>query len=302
LGGAISMNQGHDHDWRKLYPFASRRLQLDGPRMHYVDEGPRDAAPYLFVHGNPTWSFYWRRLIEALRSRHRCLALDHIGCGMSDKPRQYPYTLAQHTANLQALIERLELHDITLCVHDWGGPIGLGAAVAQPERCHRLVVFNTGAFPPPYAPLRIRACRFPLAGRHAILKHNAFVRSSLWMATEKPERFTPPVKAGYLAPYLYPGLRRATWEFVRDIPLTRGHPTHHVLANLEQELPRLAARPIDLIWGMKDWCFTDVCLERFTQVWPRARVHKMADAGHYVVEDAWERILPLLAEDVESDG
>jgi pimeloyl-ACP methyl ester carboxylesterase len=137
--------------WRKLYPFASHYMELDGRvRMHYVDEGssePEDKC-IVAVHGNPTWSFYYRSIVEAMRGNHRVLAVDHIGCGLSDKPQKYPYCLATHTANLVRWIEKLDLRNIVMVVHDWGGAIGLGAAIECRDRIAGLVVLNTGAFPP----------------------------------------------------------------------------------------------------------------------------------------------------------
>lgn len=280
-------------DWRPLYPFESHYLPLDGARLHYVDEG--QGEPLLLVHGNPTWSFYWRELILAFRSRYRAVAVDHVGCGLSDKPQTYDYTLAQHTGNLGRLIEQLDLRNITLVVHDWGGAIGLGAAVAHPERFRRLVILNTGAFPPPYVPLRIRLCRTPLLGRWALRGLNLFARAALWMATERPDGLPPAVRAGLLAPYDSWAHRVAIWRFVRDIPLTRRHPTWQVLADLESRLPSLAPRPIKLIWGLRDWCFTTTCLERFQQIFPYADVRRIPQAGHYVMEDAAQEVCDEVA-------
>jgi haloalkane dehalogenase len=260
--------------------------------MHFLDEG--DGRPLLMVHGNPTWSFYWRNLVVAFRDRFRVVVPDHIGCGMSEKPSAYPYTLRQHIGNLANLIEQLELRHITLCCHDWGGPIGLGAALSAPERFDRFVVLNTGAFPPPYVPWRILACRTPVLGRWAVQGCNAFARAALWMATEKPERMTPAVRAGLLAPYRYRAHRTAIYRFVADIPLSPAHPTHRTLTEIEAGLPSLADRPCQLIWGMKDWCFRPECLERLAELFPSAEIHRLEDAGHYVVEDAHERIIPLM--------
>ncbi|MBW3595963.1 MAG: alpha/beta fold hydrolase [Planctomycetes bacterium] len=280
-------------DWRSLYPFASHFYPItDDVRMHYVDEG--NGPPLLMVHGNPTWSFYWRRIIAAFRDRFRCVAPDHVGCGLSDKPRDYPYTLSRRRDDLVALVEHLDLRDITLLVHDWGGAIGLGAALAAPERFSRLVLFNTGAFPPPFIPLRIRICRMPLVGRAAVQGLNLFARAALSMATEKPERLTPAVRAGLLAPYNRWSSRRAIDRFVSDIPSAPRHPTWRVLEEIEAGLPSLASLPTMFIWGMRDWCFTPACLERLRQSLPDAEVHRLEDAGHYVVEDAHERIVPLL--------
>jgi len=128
------------------YPFDSHWLDLDGVRMHYVDEGPRDAETILCVHGNPTWSFIWRHLIADQSRERRVIAVDHIGCGLSDKPQDYPYRLEQHIANLRRLVETLDLRNVTLVGHDWGGCIGMGAAGEIPDRFSRFVLLNTGAF------------------------------------------------------------------------------------------------------------------------------------------------------------
>jgi len=279
-------------DWKSLYPFESRRLDLDGLGYHYLDEGV--GPPLLFVHGNPTWSFYWRNLILAFRDRFRAIAVDHMGCGLSDKPQRYSYTLSRHVANLDRLIEQLDLRDVTLVAHDWGGAIALGAALQQPERVGRLVLFNTGAFPPPFIPLRIRACRTPLLGSVALRGLNLFARAALRMAVEKPERMTPAVRAGLLAPYDNWAHRVAVDGFVRDIPMSPRHPTWQTLAEIEAGLPTLAHLPSLLVWGMRDWCFTPECLRRFECVFPQAEVHRLEDAGHYVVEDAHETIVPLV--------
>jgi haloalkane dehalogenase len=280
-------------DWRALYPFTSRELRLDGWRYHYVDEG--QGEPLLLVHGNPTWSFYWRELIKALRSRYRLIAPDHVGCGLSDKPQEYPYRLAQHIANLRRLIEELDLRGITLLVHDWGGAIGLGTAVQMPERFARFVLFNTATFRSQRCPWRIRVCRTPLAGRLAVQGLNAFARAALSMAVEYPERLTPAVRAGLLAPYDNWANRIATHRFVLDIPLSPAHPSYQTLAEVEAGLAQFRHHPTMLIWGMRDWCFTPHFLQRFrNEFFPAAVVHEVADAGHYVVEDAYERIVPWL--------
>jgi cis-3-alkyl-4-acyloxetan-2-one decarboxylase len=278
--------------WRSLYPFASHELRLGSLRYHYLDEGVGE--PLLFVHGNPTWSFYWRNLILGLREQYRCIAVDHIGCGLSDKPQDYPYTLAQHVENLVTLVERLDLKEVTLLAHDWGGAIGLGTVLKLPERFSRIVLFNTGAFPPPFVPWRIAACRLPLFGTLAIRGFNAFARAALTMAVEKP--LAKDVQAGLIAPYDSWANRIATQRFVQDIPMSKRNPTWQVLEQIEAGLPSLGSRPIQLIWGMKDWCFRPECLNRFLTHWPQAEVHRLEDCGHYVVEDAPDRIVPLVRE------
>jgi haloalkane dehalogenase len=280
--------------WRDLYPFESHFLNLGLHRLHYVDEG--SGEPLLFVHGNPTWSFYWRNLILAFRDRFRCIAVDHIGCGLSDKPQDYNYTLQQRIDDLCEFVQRLDLTGITLLAHDWGGAIGLGTVLRVPARFARIVLFNTGAFPPPFVPWRIAACRTPILGTFAVRGLNAFARGALTMAVERPDRMTADVRAGLLAPYDNWANRVAVDQFVRDIPFSHRHPTWQVLERIEAGLTSLADRPIQLIWGMKDWCFRPECLARFQQHWPQAEAQPLGHCGHYVVEDAYERIIPLVAD------
>ena len=280
-------------DWKELYPFKSHELILDGHRYHYLDEGVGPVL--LMVHGNPTWSFYWRNLVLAFRGRCRVVVPDHVGCGLSDKPQSYNYTLAQHIENLQKLIVQLDLQNITLLAHDWGGAIGLGAATKMPERFGRFVLFNTAAFRDVRCPFRIRLCRIPLLGKLAVQGFNGFARSAISMATAKPERFTSAVKAGYLAPYNNWANRIATHRFVLDIPLNSRHPTYHTLRHIEDGLNQFRKHPVQLIWGMQDWCFTPHFLERFQrEFFPDAETHRLEDAGHYVVEDDHERIVRLV--------
>ena len=285
--------------WRDLYPFRSHWLPIGDHRLHYVDEG--SGAPVLLVHGNPTWSFYWRNIMVGLGDRYRMIAVDHLGCGLSDKPQAYDYNLVNHTANLTRLVDELDLHDATLVVHDWGGAIGLGTLVERPDRFRRIVVFNTGAFPPPFCPWRIRVCRWPWIGPWSVRRLNVFARAALTMAVERSDRMTPAVRAGFLAPYDSFDHRIAIARFVQDIPLSKRHPTWSVLERLEQRLHDLPRRPVQIIWGMRDWCFTPQCLERMCRLFPHADVVRMEDAGHYVVEDAHERIVPLMARFLEDD-
>ena len=266
--------------------------------MHYVDEHPgraasSDAETVLFVHGNPTWSFHWRRLILALRGQYRCVAPDHLGCGLSEKPVCY-LRLVDHIDNLVKLVELLDLRNITLVAQDWGGAIGLGAMLRVPERLSRIVLFNTGAFPPRIIPLRIRACRAPIVGRLAVQGAGQFNSAALRMTLSRNRYLDPAVAAGYLAPYNSWAGRRAVYGFVKDIPKGPGHPTWLTLAEIERELPKLADRPALIVWGMRDWCFQYDSLRRFVAAWPQAEVHELADVGHWVVEDAPDQVETLV--------
>lgn len=281
-------------NWRALYPFQSHWLPMPSgsdanatspPRMHYVDQG-QGPGTILCVHGNPTWSFYYRTIVQQQSSRARVVAVDHIGCGLSDKPQNYPYTLDQHIANLKRLIIELDLRDLTLVVHDWGGAIGLGTALEVPERIRGLVILNTGAFPPPFIPLRIAACRIPLLGVWAMRGMNMFARAALHMTLNRLPRLDRDVAAGLIAPYDNWQHRVAIARFVQDIPTRASQPTWQRLKEIETGLPKLNDRAIEMVWGMRDWCFTPECLTRLEQLLPAARVNRLEDVGHYVMEEA----------------
>jgi cis-3-alkyl-4-acyloxetan-2-one decarboxylase len=258
-----------------------------GPVAHGQGGSPCIVA----VHGNPTWSFYYRSLVRAMRATHRVLAVDHIGCGLSDKPEAYPYCLQTHTDTLVEWIEALDLRNIVMVVHDWGGAIGLGAATRCLDRMSGLVVLNTAAFPPPYVPWRIAVLRTPGIGTWAIRRWNAFARAATFMTIERIPALDPAVREGLLHPYDSYSNRVGVDAFVRDIPLTRSHSTYGVLEELESRLPSLEKLPIHLVWGMKDWCFRPECLRRFQSIWSMATTVELGDVGHYVMEDAPEAVL-----------
>ena len=277
-----------------LYPFSSHSLQLDRLRYHYLDEGSGENL--LMLHGNPTWSFYYRNLILGLKGSYRCVVPDHMGMGKSDKPQDYPYTLSRHIDNLEKLADHLELNDITLVVHDWGGAIGMGFAVRHPERIRRLVIFNTAAFLSSEIPLGLSLCRIPGFGAIAIRGFNLFARGAIRWACVKQERMTEEVRAGYLAPYDNFANRVANLRFVQDIPISPDSPSYYVIQHIEENLKLFQEHPVQIIWGAHDFVFNDHFLKRWQEIFPQAEVHRMEDAGHYVVEDAHERILPLLYE------
>lgn len=277
------------------YPFESHWLDLDGVRMHYIDEGPRDGEPILCVHGNPTWSFIWRHLIRDLGQAsnqpfgRRVIAVDHVGCGFSDKPQDYPYRLEQHVANLRRLVETLDLKNVTLVGHDWGGCIGMGAAGEMPDRFRRFVLLNTGAFRSRQIPMRIAVCRIPVFGPIALRGFNGFSRAALTMAVAR-QPLSESAKRGLLAPYDSWANRVAVNRFVQDIPLKASHPSYAKLAQVEAGLSQFTDCPMLLLWGAKDWCFTLDFLKEFQRRFPNAESHVIHDAGHYVFEDAPDEV------------
>jgi haloalkane dehalogenase len=283
---------------RALYPFASHWLATPAGRLHYVDEGPRDAAAAVIcVHGNPTWSFLYRDLIKLLSPHFRVLAPDHLGCGLSDKPQDYPYRLADHIENLARLVATLPQTTVHFVVHDWGGPIGLGVALRMLERVGKVVILNTAAFPGP-CPARIRVCRLPLLGPLLVRGLNGFAGPATWMAVARP--LLPAVKRGYLWPYRSWHDRVAVLRFVQDIPLTPDHPSRATLQAIEMGLEKLRDKPVLLGWGMRDFCFTPAYLADWKRRLPRATVREFPAAGHYVLEDAGPELGPGIVDFLRS--
>ena len=283
----------------ELYPFAGAYLDLAGNRLHYLDEG--SGEPLVMLHGNPTWSFYYRNLVKAFRDRYRTIVPDHIGCGMSDKPaaRAYPYTLQQRVRDLETLLEQLEIKDnLTLIVHDWGGMIGMAYATLHPEKIKRLVILNTGAFHLPKTksfPWSLWFCRLPLFGSLLVRGANAFSRAAVsWCATRKP--LTPEIRHGYLAPYDTWANRVAVLRFVQDIPLRPGDPGYDLVSQVEDSIKQFRKVPTVICWGEKDFVFDRHFLNLWMEYLPEAQVHCFPDAGHYVLEDAGDEIVEIIGQ------
>ncbi|MBI3722774.1 alpha/beta fold hydrolase [bacterium] len=286
---------------RALYPFESRYLSLPGSspiRLHYLDEGRGE--PIVCLHGNPTWSFYYRNLVLALRGSHRVVVPDHVGCGLSDKPgdRDYEYVLERRVSDLEALLDHLALREVTLVLHDWGGMIGLAWAARHPERVARLVILNTAGFrlpeakPLPWTLWAVRNVR-PF-GSIAVRGFNAFSGLATRMAVMRV--LDEKVRRGLTAPYDSWKNRIATLRFVQDIPLGPGDRSWEAVLATESGLERLRDRPMIVCWGEKDFVFDDHFLEEWRHRFPEAEVHVFPDAGHYVLEDAHERVIPLVSD------
>ncbi len=276
-------------DWLKtIYPFEPKRFDTGRGMMSYLDEGTGDEA-VVMVHGNPTWSFYYRNLVLGLRGKIRCIVPDHIGCGLSDKPQDFDYTLGEHVRNLRGLLDSLKLRKIHLIVHDWGGPIGLGAALSRPEQLGRVVILNTAAFADTVVPARIRLCRAPVIGEWLVRGFNGFAWPATWMSVTRP--LTPAVKRGFLYPYNNWANRIATHRFVVDIPSGRGTASDRALAEIEPKLSLLRDHPVRILWGGQDFCFNRHYYNRWKALFPGAESDYIEDAGHYVLEDAGEQCL-----------
>lgn len=281
-------------DWLyRLYPFEPKRFSTGRGDMSYLDEGRGDEA-VVMVHGNPTWSFYYRNLVLGLRSRFRCIVPDHLGCGLSDKPQDFDYTLGEHIRNLRTLLDSLQLKKIHLIVHDWGGPIGLGTLLAKPEQLGRVVILNTAAFADTKIPWRIRLCRVPVLGEYLVRGCNGFAGPATWMAVIKP--LSADLKRGYLHPYDNWANRIATHRFVTDIPTGQDAPNDRVLAAVEKRLPLLRDHPVRILWGGQDFCFNRHYYNRWRVLLPGADADYFDNAGHYVLEDESEACLTQISQ------
>lgn len=280
----------------ELYPFESRWLPGPAGRLHYVDEGRGE--PIVMVHGNPSWSILFRELVKDLRSSYRCVALDHLGMGLSDKPGddRYDYTLSSRVDDLERLLDNLGLREnLTILAHDWGGMISMAYASRHPERVARLVLANTAAFLNPKGmllPWQLKLARDSRLGAFLVRGFNAFALGATYLCCKKP--LARELRAAYVAPYGSWADRIATLRFVQDIPLVPSDRSYAVVKEVEDGLGRFAKTPLMLLWGEKDFVFDGRFLEEWQRRFPRAEVHRFPDAGHYVFEDAGREITGLV--------
>ena len=281
------------------YPFTPKQFQpRPGLSMSYLDEGPRDGEVVVMLHGNPSWSYYWRTLVSGLSDKYRCIVPDHIGMGFSDKPddADYDYTLQSRVDDVEALLKHLGITGpVTLAVHDWGGMIGFGWALSHAAQVKRLVVTNTAAFPLPQAkpmPWQIALGRDWKFGALIIRAFNAFSSGASYLGVER--RMPADVRRAYVSPYNNWKNRISTVRFMQDIPLGTQDKAWPLLEEAGRRLPEFADRPAFLGWGLKDFVFDKHFLAGFRAALPNAEVHAYEDAGHYVLEDKHEVLVPAI--------
>lgn len=280
-----------------LLPYASHYLDRQGLRYHYLDEG--SGPPVVMVHGNPSWCFYYRDLVAALKDSHRCIVPDHIGMGMSDKPddSQYEYTLKNRVDDLEALLDHLGVaENITLVVHDWGGMIGMAYASRYPERISRLVILNTSAFHLPKTksfPWALWLCRNTRLGEFLVRGFNAFSGAASRVGCKR-NPMPRELRKAYTSPYNSWKNRIATVRFVQDIPLRPGDRGYDIVTEVQEGLERFTGVPMLICWGLKDFVFSRHFLEEWVRRFPDAEVHRFEDCGHYILEDAKDEVVPLV--------
>ncbi len=283
------------------YSFDHHYHYIKNLRLHYLheDQNNESAETVVMIHGNPSWSFFYRKLVIALRNNYRCIVPDHIGMGLSDKPddKTYDFTLNQRADDLESLLDHLNItNSITLVLHDWGGMIGMAYATRYPERIKRLIILNTSAFHLPKdksVPWQLKLSRIPIIGIILNQGFNIFARNAVKQCVTRTT-MSPEVAAAYLAPYNNWSHRRAIQKFILDIPLQPGSATYETVERIDKATEKLSEIPMLICWGMKDFVFDHHFLEEWTKRFPDAELYRFEDAGHYILEDAPEDIIHLI--------
>ena len=290
-------------DFNGTWPFAPHFNQTAGFRQHYADEG--QGRPVILLHGQPTWGYIWRRFIPPLALTHRVIVPDHMGFGKSETPPDREYTLRTHVANLGALIEALDLRNITLVMQDWGGPIGVGYAVRNPDRIHSLVFMNTVTgygsagrrdLPNPLETPWFRWIHdgLPTGRTQAVLSHLGSTVLSVMqiVGLERLDRVDPTFIQAYAAPFATPEECKGAIEFPLDLALGR---IRDFVREGISGVPALKAKPALMIEGMLDRAIPpELALADFAGLWPNAPIVKVANGGHYIQEDAPEAVIPAI--------
>ena len=280
-------------DWVSdhLFPFESRFLALPPDhRMHYIDEGKGN--PLVFVHGNPAWSFEFRHQVRELRSEFRCVALDHIGFGLSSRSaRPEDHRPESHARRLATLLDHLDLREITLFMTDWGGPIGLDFARKHPERVKRLVIANTWCWPV-RDDFHFKSFSFLMSswiGQYLLRHHNIFVNRVMPRAVGDRSVLTPEIMAHYRSAQPSPTARAASAALPGYIVGATDW-----LSSIWQDRAAFADKPALLLWGLKDIAFRRKELERWTSALQDVEIHEFKDCGHFLAEEAPGRVVEAL--------
>jgi acyl-CoA synthetase (AMP-forming)/AMP-acid ligase II/pimeloyl-ACP methyl ester carboxylesterase len=261
----------------------SKFINIAGYRWHYVEANQDSSDVVILLHGNPTWCYYYRHLIGQLQSNFRVIAPDMLGCGWSDHP-SVSFRAIDRIGHLVEFINILGIKRFSLVLHDWGGPIGTGAALELMDRVNKIVYLNTTLTEIESLPSMIKTAANPVLGPILTQYTKRFI--GLLLKYGVVRRLSKEEWQGYVAPYATVKRRRAIWDFVKDIPFSSDHPTYQTLNRLGRGLPGLAATvPVQIIWGLKDPCFHAEMLEKVASHFPQAKVHEFSDASHLVLED-----------------
>lgn len=274
------------HGLEKLLPFTSRFIEIDGFKMHYLDEGSGPVV--VLMHGNPTWCFYYRNLIQVLKRHYRVIAPDQIGCGLSDHPTDSHFRARDRIEHLATFLDKLGIDRFSMVMHDWGGPIGTGVAVRRPDKIEKLVYLNTTLTETESLPFVIKTAAKPFIGKFLTKYSRRFLKLTTDVGVSR--RLDKDVRRAYHQPYRSSKRRTAIWDFVEDIPFNDEHPTYREMLTIAEGLPNLQHVPVQIIWGLKDPCFHREMLSQVVKHFPQAQVLEIPDASHLVLEDAPELV------------
>lgn len=275
---------------RDAYPFTDRWLRTSEGVLHYLDEG---AGPVLlFVHGTPTWSFEWRHLVSALSPRFRCIALDHLGFGLSDRPAGADYSPEAHARRFAEFAGALDLRDVTVVVHDFGGPIALPWVLENRDRMRGLAVVNSWMWSFDDDPVLARRAKMAGSWLAKLLYRwlNASLRMLMPSVYGDRRKLTPEIHGQYLAPFRDRDARvDVLFALARSLHESRAH-----FASLWKRRAELASIPSLVVWGTKDGAFGPKALDRWREALPRARVATVEHAGHWPHEEDSARVITEL--------
>lgn len=273
---------------RREYPFSPKKWESNQGTISFLDEGK--GFPVVCLHGNPTWSFFYRKVVLALKNQYRCVVPDHLGCGLSQKSVQADYNLMAHIDRLEQLLQHLKIEHCHLIVHDWGGAIGCGLALRNRHTIKSLTLLNTAAFLKPIPHWTIKISRMPYLGALLTRGFNAFALGAAIKGSVKG--LNNEIFKGFIGPYNSWENRLAIHRFVQDIPTNSKHPSFSVLKEIDAALPSLSRIPVNILWGKQDFCFNNSFLMEWKTRFPKASISVYENAGHYLLEDAGEEIIP----------
>ncbi|MEM8968525.1 MAG: alpha/beta fold hydrolase [Bacteroidota bacterium] len=272
----------------QLYPFEQCYTALSAGNMHFIDEGSGDVI--LFVHGTPTWSFLYRDFIKEFSKSYRCIAIDHLGFGLSEKPKTLAGRPEDHAQNLSEFIQKLDLKNITLVVHDFGGPIGLGAALDQPERIRQVVMFNTWLWGTASNPAvkKIDKIARSWLGKFLYLNLNFSPKFLLKKGFADKSRLPREIHQQYICPFPTKTSRQSLLQLAKSL-----YSSSIWYQEQWETLDVLAEKPWLILWGTKDEFITPDYLERWEKRLPHAEVHTY-DCGHFVQEERSTKAINIL--------
>ena len=278
----------------QVLPFQSRFVTVAGHKMHYIDEG---AGPVvLCLHGNPTWCYFYRNLVRELRSSFRVIAPDFLGCGLSDRTPGTRFKAIDRINQLEEFVETLGIDRFSIVMHDWGGPLGTGFILRRLDKVDRVVYLNTTLTETEALPGFIKLAATPVIGKLFTRHTDTFVRLTTAMGMGAHTRLTPEVKDGYRAPYTTRQRRDAIWDFVEDIPFDASHPTYQQMVEIAAGLPKVAEKPVKIVWGLQDPCFHREMLSKVAAHFPKAELLEIPEASHLVLDDAPKVAIPAIQE------